>query len=335
MNPGVKLALIAMLWVTGLHAEVNLIRSYRTHESSDQYVPFAVVVTPDQDVLSFVAKGDGKWRLTRLRNWLDKNPIEQTIDVPGIAVPEKPKGSRFNLALLTLTANLLVTQDGALAICVARGTESVLSIIDLRTSQILLTVHLGGSSTNSTYYVDRTGRLVLEETKIEGITAVVANQSRNSETTLKFFALPGLAPEGSCHFAEALQGRRWIPHDQDCGPSLEGLLNGLVPPRDRTLPSGPPCGWSPKKPSRDDRFWLETCQTTGAGAFALFSDTPGITARYANILSTKTGTLVGVVNETKRDTVNAQFAEHNGRDYLLIIEGGTTLKAYEIKDTRP
>ncbi len=36
-----------------------------------------------------------------------------------------------------------------------------------------------------------------------------------------------------------------------------------------------------------------------------------------------------------RAWLRRRFAEHDGRDYLIVIEGGTKLKIYEIKDSRP
>jgi hypothetical protein len=39
-------------------------------------VLFAMAVTPEQDVLSFVAKGDAKRRLSRLRAWWPETPLD-------------------------------------------------------------------------------------------------------------------------------------------------------------------------------------------------------------------------------------------------------------------
>jgi hypothetical protein len=68
---------------------------------------------------------------------------------------------------------------------------------------------------------------------------------------------------------------------------------------------------------------------------SFFWENPTITDKHENIFSAKTGALIGVVNEAKRDTVAAHFAEHNGRDYLLVIEGSTKLKVYEITEPHP
>jgi hypothetical protein len=54
---------------------------------------------------------------------------------------------------------------------------------------------------------------------------------------------------------------------------------------------------------------------------------------HENIYSAKSGAQIGTIKETTRDTVNARFAEHDGRDYLLVLEGGTQLKVYEITES--
>jgi hypothetical protein len=68
-----------------MSAEVKQIREYRLHQPRDRKVLFGMAVTPEQDVLSFVGKEDGKWRLSRVRGWLDKQPVDETIEVPGLA----------------------------------------------------------------------------------------------------------------------------------------------------------------------------------------------------------------------------------------------------------
>src|SRR5580704_17312465 len=116
------LLLILTVGAASLQAEVKEVRRYRTHEPRDPKVLFAMAVTPNGDALSFVAKKDGKWRLTRVRNWLDKNPVDETIDVPGIGLSLQSKDSSNVLIL----ADLLATPDGRFAVGVAttgRGKE--------------------------------------------------------------------------------------------------------------------------------------------------------------------------------------------------------------------
>jgi hypothetical protein len=301
-----------MISAASLHAEVKEVRSYQIHESTDPASDRGVMaITPEQDVLSFVANRDGKWRLTRVRNWLGPNPVEQTVDVPGIVIPEESKG------IPVFGAELFVTQDGHFGISVVAidfGADAVVSVIDLHTFEVVTTDRRQGNSF-SHYYVDSVGRLVvLEDTSIED------GFSRGAyyETTLHFITLPTLVPSGECRFSETVKKGVTL-HDHDCGRALSKLLDGLVD--SRGLPFS---GISSHNPdcevtaaSRSGRFRTEDCKNQ-----------PG------SIISVKNGVRIGTINETTR-SLDARFAEHDGRDYLLVLEGGTQLKIYEIKDTRP
>lgn len=169
--------------------------------------------------------------MTRIQNWLDRNPVEQTIDVPGIAEPVKSKTAVMLLTLLYV--DLLVAPDGGFAITVATGhwanngqrggtTDHIVSVIDLRTFQVLTTVHQSGILE---YFTDPPGRLVTRETADPNGSPIVRNQTRTRGTTLKFFTLPELAPAGSCQFTETLQNGTWVPNDQGCRPSLQATLD--------------------------------------------------------------------------------------------------------------
>jgi hypothetical protein len=265
------LAVLLMMGAASLHAEVEhaevkQVRSYRMHESTDRNVQSAMVVTPDQDVLSFIPKKIGPWRLTRVRNWLDKNPIEQTIDVPGIEA--------------ATSLDLLVTPDGRFATCVATALKKVdgqgggtidnlVSVVDLRTFQLLSSVHQEGNGEHS---VDAGGHLILREQVSRGNLPTAISQSKESE------------------------------HGYPCRTA------GVT---------------------RDGMFRWESCVTTGR---SFFWEYPTITDRHENIFSVKTGAQIGTVKETTRATVSSSLAEHGGRDYLLVLEGGTELKVYEITE---
>jgi hypothetical protein len=287
-----------------------------------------MAVTPDQDVLSFVGKVDGKWRLTRVRNWLDKNPPEQTIDVPGLTRPS------FG------GLDLLATPDGNFAICIARGTESVVSVIDLRVFRVLMTIHQSGSPA---YFTDPAGRLVTAEVvdRDPSRLPVVRNQAgRWTDTRLAFFTLPDLVPSGTCQFRETLEGNNFVPHDKDCGPTLKDLLDALSPKRGHSLGGLYPERNSPATGSTcqlgvisgDYQFRMEHCAEYGR---RVWNGNGTYRNAHINVLYTNGESIAGVIGETTRDTVHEAFAAQNGRDYLLVMEGGTKLKIYEMKDTRP
>ncbi|MGD1071756.1 MAG: hypothetical protein ABSB15_16605 [Bryobacteraceae bacterium] len=148
-----------------LNAQVA-VREYNLHIPRDRAVFFTMAVTPDADVLSWVAKADGKWLLTRVRNWLDFTPKEQTIDVPS--------WTRADLAAAfgPPHPDLFVTPDGHFAICVASAKwnrnqqvswDTLISVVDLQRFEVVATAHppVNPGETRS-FYLDGAQHLVLE-----------------------------------------------------------------------------------------------------------------------------------------------------------------------------
>lgn len=64
----------------------------------------------------------------------------------------------------------------------------------------------------------------------------------------------------------------------------------------------------------------------------LTRDNPVVTDIHVNIQSVKTGSTVGTINETNHDSLNSRLASLNARDFLLVMEGGTKLKVYELRE---
>jgi len=149
-----------------LNAQVALLREYNLHTPRDRNSVFAMAVTPQQDVLSFVAKPDGKWLLTRVHNWLDKTPTEQTIDVPGWTRTDL--AAAFGPVLL----DLFVTSDGRFVICVASAKwnrnqklswDSLISVVDLQRFEVVTTAHPPADpSETRSFYLDGAQHLLLE-----------------------------------------------------------------------------------------------------------------------------------------------------------------------------
>ncbi len=78
----------------------------------------------------------------------------------------------------------------------------------------------------------------------------------------------------------------------------------------------------------DGRFKLEYAQNFHHN----LRDNPVVTDIHVNIQSVKTGSTVGTINETNHDSLNSRLASLNARDFLLVMEGGTKLKVYELRE---
>jgi len=325
-------ATIAIFPTERLGAEVVHLRDYSLHTPRDRGVLFTMAITPEQDVLSFVAKGDGKWLLTKVRNWLDNSPLEQSIDVPG--------WSRADLVGLFggLTADLFVTPDGRFAICISSGVwkhdnQEKVSVVDLQEFKLVKTAHTSLNETRA-HYFDRAGRFVTLALNVNGRTG-------ESDERLELMDLPTLTVEDQCQFKEWIRGAEVTRREgeNNCDAllsrisasrvSLAAYLDGLV--RSDGLPRAhrnlsPPC--SSREVTADGRFELQYCENFHHN----WLDNPVVSDRRFNIRSVKTGSVVGTIEEPNRESIKSKLVYQSGRDILLIMEGGTKLKAYQLKE---
>jgi hypothetical protein len=288
----VSIAIFGAALLTGSsEAEVIHQRDYQTHEPRDRGVLFGMALTPDQDVLSLVAKKDGKWRLTRIRHWEDKKPSDETIEIPGMAERD------FANPSAPWTASLLVTFDGRFAVCIASGSgivdthavfDDVVSVVDLRDFKVIATRHAPAAPDETrSFDFDETRRLRLR--------------------------------------AESKSASRWVTLDL---PDLDVWESGSTPRdnsqasrRARVVPPSkversPGCTFSKVTP--DGKFELEFCGSQRQ-------------RRWMLIRSIKTGN-VGRIEDARWDSTNSKLAELRGRIFLLVLEGGTKLKVYELKE---
>ena len=232
---GLQIVLPLLIFPSAFEAATTQVRTYRMREPHDRGVLFTMTVTPQQDVLSLVPKRNGTWRLTRVRNWLDAEPLEQTIDIPGIAVPLRTADSDRRVS--TLQMRLIVTSDGSFAITIADGTwrnrtgyatsnDDVVSVIDLHSFRVVKNIQgpvlsmepahgRDGAIRVREYAVDAENLLVRTTTSLRDPVSYCDNATQQtlrvsttefdgnrSEVDLRFLTLPDLADTGECHFRE-------------------------------------------------------------------------------------------------------------------------------------
>ena len=78
--------------------------------------------------------------------------------------------------------------------------------------------------------------------------------------------------------------------------------------------------------SRDGRLRREFCSGGHRGFFGNFV----VTGARENIFSVQTGQMLGFVKDPNDHPLQSRFATLDGRDYLLVMEGGTRLLVYEV-----
>jgi hypothetical protein len=325
-------------------AEVRRVREYRLPLPEDRRILFEMAVTPEQDVLSFVVNKEGKWRLSRVRGWLDKEPKEDTIVVPGLAPGDRKQW------VAPFSAGLLVTPDGRFAICIASGSRApnrtnveLVSVVDLSEFKVVTSVHAADlpvlAGAFRTYRFDSDRHLIVQ--------AFTPFQRRHgddvssggSQVTLAALSLPDLTVTGQCQYSEWIRNGAPVHRDgeQACATlvssagdtgSLSKFLDDFVmsggveryAPRDDS-----PC---PGYVSRDGRFEREICQESHRG----FWGNQVVTKSVENIEAVETGKRLGSITEPVHESVRSSFASMNGRDYLLLMENGVRLLVYAIPE---
>lgn len=165
-----------------------------------------------------------------------------------------------------------------------------------------------------------------------------------SEIDLRFLTLPDLTSVGEGHYRETLTCGGRVR--EDLGGSTAALLartqGSPVAVADfLDVFSNFQKAYAAKDPlkhrcpttgiTRDGHFEKESCYGFPSRSFW---GNPGKPKEWReNILSLRTGTQVGTVDElASGDSVESQLADHDGQNYLLIIEGGTRLKIYAIAE---
>lgn len=333
MSWGPRFALLAIGTASlsvGMFGAIREVRSYSIDSVGGSHVQAALAVAPDQSVLLLIPKRSGVWKLKRLQTWWGPNPIERSVDVPGIVLPDKSEIR--NKYMLDVGTGLLVMPGGDLAIGsavahfknAANGnvSEDVLEwVIDLRTFEVVNAVRHEDAQvfqfSRAQRYADRLGRLVEIQDAYAGDN--FSDGSSSQEYAMNFLTLPGLLPYGNCGFSVRQIQNRVTLNNGLCGPSLPALLDGLVDSRGlpyRGLaPHNSNCEVTAA--SRDRRFQAQSC-----------------VGRPGTIIYARGGSEIGAINEDTRNSSSAHFAEYHGHRFLLVLERGAQLKVYEIAEIR-
>lgn len=358
MRLALFIALAINFTVYDAGAAVKLLRDYRLKPPRDRRVVFAMAITPDGDLLSFIANKEGRWRLSRVKAWQEREPHEDMTVVPGLVYGERAQWNS------PWSPELLVTPDGGFVVCIASawrshdrggGQDEFVSVVNLADLKVLASIHSPTipalSGEYRLHYVDGRGHLVIE--------AYTPNPRRpgdditasESQVKLALLSLPTLAVADQCEYSELTRTgsptRRedngscatLLAHS-DRSASLSAFISSLTNKKteangrkemDRTdqRHRPPQCAFLgyARFASSDGRYEREICLTSHRG----FWGSPVITKSVENIFDVKTGELIGSVDEPVT-SVRSTFVSAGGREYLLSMEGGTRLMVYTVAD---
>lgn len=343
-------AITASTWACHANAAVSLVREYRLQPPRDRHIVFAMALTPDQEVLSFIANKEGKWRLSRVRGWLEKEPHEDRTVVPGLVYGDRAQW------FSQWSPDLFVTPDGRFAVCVAsalrpqgRGQDEFVSVVNLAEFKVVASVHtpdipaLSGSFL--IHHLDRRGHLVIQAHTPFPRHPGDDISAGGNHVKMAVMSLPGLAVIDQCEYSEWV--RTGSPTRREGESSCEAMLAhnggsasvsefiaGLAEDSkearrtdERRRP--PQCAFLgyDRYISPDGRYEREICQASHRG----FWGNPVVTKSVENIFSVYGGEQAGSIDEPIT-SVDSRFASVGGREYLLVVEGGTHLMVYTIMD---
>ena len=101
---GFRAALALALAVSVAGAQARKINEYRLHEQEDRGARFAMALGPDHTVYTLIARRDGNWILSEVKDWWRDKPTELGIAVQGFSAHD-PVGNWDQM-------DLAVTPDG-------------------------------------------------------------------------------------------------------------------------------------------------------------------------------------------------------------------------------
>jgi hypothetical protein len=310
--------------------ELRQVSDYHLHQPRDRKVLFAMSAAPNQDILVLVPTGDGKWKLSRVRAWLESKPLEETIIVPGLSDPRREVWAG------PWEVKLAVTPSGRYAIASAVGFRSnresvqIVSIVDLSAFQLLRTVTTSELPPffhkSASIYFDSRGHLVLRS-------GSYINRGEYS-VQLGLFEIPTFLQMDQCRYSEIIDGAKrprtleencadLVRHSLTSEASLGSFLEGLTDNDEQRINTKP---HGTLFISRDGRLGRGSTNDRRRGFFG------GVVVSnlVEHVFWMKTDQELGRVQEDVSHWYESRFASKGSQDYLIVSEDGWRFRAYEI-----
>lgn len=339
-------AILLLVHASALLAQVPKVKDFDLDSKRDRSVLFDMAVTPTSDVLSFVAKGTGDWELYRASNWLGETPSVKKLVLPGYF--SRADSKRGEKALENLNATVFVTRDGSYAVCVGSAewlkrvkgwavgsatSDDVISVVDLSTFKIVATTRTEKLDLFEFHGVD------LDD---EGYVRVGSSSSgKVRQAAFIRLSIPSLESGPKCAY-------NWIedsPGKQHPQPTTDKECSEILKARALGDYLGGGQVLSTQKVNVCENNNSEFCHIPGEftadGEFGVGSRSEGhdnifgsyvTTSNSFIIFSSARGVDIGEIKEPTNDSFRKKLTFLGGRDYLLVIESGTHLMAYELRD---
>jgi hypothetical protein len=339
-------AILLLAHASGLHAQVPKVKDFDLDSKRDRSVRFDIAMTPTSDVLSFVANDTGDWELYRASNWLGETPSVRTVTLPGYFSKTDKKGGEK--ALENLSAKVFVTRDGSYAVCVGSAewlkrvdgwavgsatSDDVISVVDLSTFKIVATTRTEKLDLFEFHGVD------LDD---EGYIRVGSSSSgKVRQEAFIRLSIPALESSPKCAYVRTQDsfGKQNLRPMTDKGCSeilkrraLDDYLRGRQVPSTQTFSV---CE------KNDSEFCHIPGEFTADGKFGVGTRIEGHDGIFGGWVTTSNNLIIfssarridiGEIKEPTNRSFQVKLTSVGGRDYLLVMDSGTHLVAYELRD---
>jgi hypothetical protein len=328
--------------VTPSFAQVVKVREFNLSAPRDRKVLFNIAVTPLGDVLSFIAKDSGEWQLYRIRNWREGAPLEDKLLMPGFF------SRKDTTDMEILSQQVFVTADGTIAVCVGSAewlkrvggravgdarSDDVISVVDLSTFKVVSTARTGAMGLLEFHGVrlDHQGHILVNS----------ISEDKPSHSAFIQLSIPLLTPGPKCTY-RLIEDSPGKEHPESIDESgCRGTLKSITLEQylqEWKAPSNPKFAACQNNRSE---FCRVPGEFTADGKFGVGDRSEGhdnifgswvITSSSYVIFSTSKRIDIGEIKEPTNDSVRRALFSIDGRDYLLVVQGGTHLDVYELKE---
>jgi len=329
--------------VPWLPAQVSEIRTLSIGPP-DRKALFDMAVTPSGDILSFVARNDGKWDLYRVHDWLSQHPVKDRLSLAGYF------STKDRRDLEGLSSRVFVTADGTYAICVGSAewlkrkggwavghakSEDIFSVVNLTTFKVIGRTRTGGLDLYEFHGVemDAQDRIVVD-TLSPGL------PRRGAFIQL---AVPSLSVGPKCSY-DLASDKNHTEHSvpttvEACGQALRSTS---VDDYLRSLTSAPSSPRTFVCKDATAEYCPQPSHFTADLRFALGERTEGHDVLFGGWTETKhtyvlfsisKGAQIGEIGLPVNDSVLPKLTVIAGQDYLLLLRAGAVLTVYELRDS--
>jgi hypothetical protein len=338
------------------YAQATKVKEFDLDPHRDRRVLFDLAVTPRKEVLSFVAKDTGNWQLYRTSNWLSQNPTIDKLSIPGFF--SKQDYRRGGKSMETMDAQVFATRDCKYAVCagsamwlkrvagraVGQSTaDEVIVVVDLSNLKIVATAN--------TADLDLFGArgATLDDDGFLRIDSLSTGKVRQGAFIR--FSIPSLKPGPKCSYDWIVDGPgREHPEATTTKKCTEIIgsrsLADYLSEGQRQYPAiqqvrRPRTEGSKVCENNQSEFCRWPGEFTADGQFGVALRTEGhdnfwgswvVTNNSYIIFSMSRKVDIGEIREPTNDSFQSALTYIDGHDYLVVLQSGTHLTAYELRN---